>query len=563
MKKITLILLTLFVSLGLFFSNSFAYTTINPDTALEMYTNNDDLIVVDVREKELEYCFGHIPCAINLPWNSGVFEQEYNILPKDKPIMVLCRSGYRSGLAAAMLGQNGYTDIYSVAGGMSMWTGPQTTCKDFEDCEQNLIYFPHIASGEGWETDIAIINISSETSLSGIIKAYNATGEQVGDLHPVDLPPAGRTEMRIGTTFSNPELIRYLIFTASCDQVYAYLKFYNTPDQSYRVAIPAPKTINKKDIIVSHIAMSGGWWTGLNLLNTTNENRTLTLTFNTGKSKLLTIAAGAHLAVSFADLLEGWQLDKINSAIISNAEGIIGLEIFGNGKQLSGILLRDKTSKNLYYPHIADDQFWWTGLVAYNPGNSTGQLTIKPYAADGTLLSPPDPATPTRMVYLSPPAAATPIEIGAKERYIGATSELDLPEGTKWMAIESSVPVSGFELFGTTNNLKLAGYTSVGIDSATGVFPKYEHHNDWTGIALINTTSDSISITLTAYTDNGDKVDSKTLPLSGFEQIVKDPQVIFDNSIDTATYIAYKATAPVVAFQINSEGDMLDALPGR
>ncbi len=563
MKKIILALAIFLMTTGLLYGNGYAYTTITPSEALELYNTNDDLIVVDVREEVMEYCFGHIPCAINLPWNSGIFEQEYYILPKEASIMVICRSGSRSARAAAMLGRNGYSDVYSVAGGMSMWTGDSVTCKDIENCEQNLIYFPHIASGNGWETDIAIINTSSETSLSGVIKAYNASGEQIGDLHSVDLLPAGRIEMEVGTAFTTPELIRYLIFTASCDEVYAYLKFYNNPDQSYRVAIPAPKTINSGDIIVSHIAMSDGWWTGLNLLNTTNESRTLTFTFNGEKTKHLTIAAGAHLAMNLADFLEGWQLDEINSAIISNAEGVIGLEIFGNGKQLSGILLRDTTTKNLYYPHIADDQFWWTGLVAFNPGNSSGKLIIKPYAADGTLLSPPAPATPTRMILLNPPAAATPIEIGAKERYIGATSELDLPEGTKWMAIESSVPVSGFELFGTTSNLQLAGYTSVGIDGESGIFPKYEHQNDWTGVALINTTSGRIRVTLTAYTDAGLEVDSKTLQLNGFEQIVRDPQEIFDNSIDTATYIAYKATAPVVAFQINSEGDMLDALPGR
>jgi len=567
MKKIIPILALILINICLCYQSGHAYNIISAAQAHTMISENDAVIVVDVRGN-IDYCYmGHIPCALNLNWNSGQFEREYQQLPPDVPIINVCEHGVRGAHASSFLDKQGYSLVYNISEGMSKWPYEKITCKEEnpEDCikTKKKIYFPHIASGEGWETDIAIINTSSETSLSGVIKAYNANGEQVGDLHTVDLFPAGRIELKIGTTFSNPELIRYLIFTASCDKVYAYLKFYNDPDKSYRVAIPAPKTINSGDIIVSHIAMSDGWWTGLNLLNTTNQNRTLTLTFNTGNSKLLTIAAGTHLAINFADLLEGWQLDKINSAIISNAEGIIGLEIFGNGKQLSGILLRDKTSNKLYYPHIADDRFWWTGLVAFNPGNSAGKLIIKPYAADGTLLSPPAPATPTRMILLNPPAAATPIEIGAKGRYIGATSQLDLPEGTKWMAIDSSVPISGFELFGTTNNLQLAGYTSVEIDGESGIFPKYEHQNDWTGVALINTTSGPISITLIAYTDDGKEVEKKTLQLNGFAQIVKDPQEIFDNSIDTATYIAYKATAPVVAFQINSEGDMLDALPGR
>ena len=567
MKKLILILALACIGTGLFFQPGLAYEVISAENALSMISENPAVIVVDVRSN-IDYCYsGHIPCALNLDWNSGEYESKYQQLPLNVPILNICEHGFRGARASNFLDQHGYSQVYNISGGMSVWPYEKITCKDEnpDDCirQNHKIYFPHIASGNGWETEIAIINTSAETSLSGSIRAYNETGEQVGDSHSINLPPAGRTEMKIGPTFTKPESIRYLIFSGSSDKIYACLKFYDNPGHHFRVAIPAPKTINQKDIIISHITMINGWWTGLSLVNTTTENKTLTFTFNTKETVNLTLPALAHKAVNLADFLKGRQLDEIDSAIISNTEGVIGLEIFGNGKQLGGILLRDTTTKNLYYPHIADDQSWWTGLVAYNPGDSAGQLIIKPYTAAGTLLSPPAPATPTEMVMLSPSAAATPIEIGAKKRYIGATSELDLPEGTKWMAIESSVPVSGFELFGTTNGLQLAGYTSVGIDSLSGVFPKYVPHKDWTGVALINTTSEPISITLTAYSDAGKEVDHKTLPLNGFEQILAAPQKIFDNNIDTATYIAYKATAPVVAFQINSEGEMLDALPGR
>ncbi len=561
MKKFFLSISTMIV-IGFLCGNVFAYTTISSDDALAKYLNDDDLIVVDVREEVNEYCYGHIPCAINLPLNSGVFDQEYYILPKEAAIMVICRSGSRSARAASILGQNGYTEVYSVSGGMSMWAGDEVTCNDEEDCEQNLVYFPHIASGNGWETEIAIINTSTATSLSGVIKAYNSAGEQISEIKTVDLAPAGRIEMKVGDFFQDPHLIRYLIFTASTNATYGYLKFYNFPGSSYRVSIPASADVNQDDIIVSHIAMSDGWWTGLNLVNTTKENRTLTINFNNGQDKSLTIAANNHQAINLADFLDGWELDEINSATISNAHGIIGLEIFGRNKQLSGVRLRDTTTRTLYYPHIASDNIWWTGIVAFNTASTSGELVIKPYAANGTLLSPPTPATEVGIAMLNPPVAATPIEIGAKERYMGAISQLDLPEGTAWMAIESSVPVSGFELFGSTDNQQLAGYTSVGIDGYSGVFPKQEDFG-WSGVALVNTTSEPISVTLQAYKDDGSPVASQTLELSGFEKVSGAPENIFTDAIDTATYIAYKATAPVVAFQLNGDGEMLDALPGR
>ena len=38
-----------------------------------------------------------------------------------------------------------------------------------------------------------------------------------------------------------------------------------------------------------------------------------------------------------------------------------------DGNQMEGILLTDKTASTIYYPHVASDDYWWTGIVAYNP----------------------------------------------------------------------------------------------------------------------------------------------------------------------------------------------------
>jgi rhodanese-related sulfurtransferase len=548
MKKIILLLALTFLAAGFLHENVYAYTTISSRAALEMYQTNENLIVVDVREKATEYCFGHIPCAINLPLRSGIFEKEFYLLPKESPIMIVCHSGSRSAEASRILSRNGYQEVYSVAGGMSMWSGDTIrTCDEGEGCTRNYLYFPHIASSRGWETEIAVINISSENSLSGILKAYDDTGKQVGELKVVELDANGRYEIKIGETFSDPELIGYLIFSASSDQIYGYLKFYDSPDASYRVAIPAPTLANHKDIIISHIAVSDGWWTGLNLLNTTIENKILVITFNNGLKKRISLDANTHKALNLAEFIDDEQLIEINSAIISNAAGIVGLEIFGNGKQLSGILLQDKTVETLYYPHIASDEIWWTGIIAFNADTKSGTLTIKPYADDGTLLPTEDMES---------------IKIGAKERFVKAVSELDLPANTGWLAIESTVSLTGFELFGTSDNLQLGGYTCVGIDGLSGVFPKLEKYG-WSGIALVNTTSGKINVTLKAYQNSGQLVATRILPLSGFEKIVAEPETIFDNELDSATYITYKATAPVAAFQLNGAGEMLDALPGR
>ena len=42
-------------------------------------------------------------------------------IPRDRPLLLVCRSGARSGRATLFLLQQGYTDVHNVAGGMIAW----------------------------------------------------------------------------------------------------------------------------------------------------------------------------------------------------------------------------------------------------------------------------------------------------------------------------------------------------------------------------------------------------------------------------------------------------------
>lgn len=72
--------------------------------------------VLDVRS-EFEYNNGHIPNAKNL--NIDTIRQNLDKLPQDKnaPIYLYCQVGLRGYLAANILRDNGYTNIYNLSGG--------------------------------------------------------------------------------------------------------------------------------------------------------------------------------------------------------------------------------------------------------------------------------------------------------------------------------------------------------------------------------------------------------------------------------------------------------------
>jgi rhodanese-related sulfurtransferase len=79
---------------------------------------SDGPLVVDVRERG-EVVVGRIEGAILLPLSQ--FVARFRELPPERPLLIVCQSGYRSALAAAFLVANGYRDVANVSGGMVAW----------------------------------------------------------------------------------------------------------------------------------------------------------------------------------------------------------------------------------------------------------------------------------------------------------------------------------------------------------------------------------------------------------------------------------------------------------
>ena len=407
-----------------------------------------------------------------------------------------------------------------------------------------FLYFPHVDTSLPWQTEIAIINTSDQT-VTGTLRAINVDGQLV-DTKAVTLSARGRRQITVADEFTNHTDISYVIFVADSDAVQGYTKFYQAG--IYRAAIPAVKEVTASDIYVSHIASDAQWWTGISLVNTTSSAKEVTMTFNNGQSKQGVIDAHAHVAFTIASLFDNQPQPDIKSAVITNAGGIIGLELFGthDGKQLEGIPLTDKTASTLYYPHV-DTNGWWTGIVAYNPSALGCTITITPYDAQGTSLSP----------------ITDSIVAGGK--YVGVVSpQLGFPSQTAWFKVVSTRPLVGFELFGSADGNQLGGYAGGGGTGAkAGVFAKIEK-NGWTGIAFVNAEESAATVTLTAYNDAGTAVATQALTVGGHTKVVRLVEAIFSKSISSATYITYTSDKNVVGFQLNgsSDGMMLDGLPG-
>ena len=116
MKKfivITLAILTLVGCKGEEMNNT--YEQITQDEAKRIMDTQTDYVLLDTRTEE-EFAEGHIEGAIMIPEYEIADKAEAAIPDKDTLILVYCRSGRRSKIAAAVLVELGYTNVKEFGG---------------------------------------------------------------------------------------------------------------------------------------------------------------------------------------------------------------------------------------------------------------------------------------------------------------------------------------------------------------------------------------------------------------------------------------------------------------
>jgi molybdopterin/thiamine biosynthesis adenylyltransferase/rhodanese-related sulfurtransferase len=107
-------------------------------------------LFLDVREAD-EYAQGAVPGALHIPRGMLELQVEGRVPDKDSKIVVYCAGGTRSALAAQALGQLGYSDVASMAGGFNKWKDegrdwvvPRTLDADQRNRYQRHLLLPEV-----------------------------------------------------------------------------------------------------------------------------------------------------------------------------------------------------------------------------------------------------------------------------------------------------------------------------------------------------------------------------------------------------------------------------------
>ncbi len=92
-----------------------SYMKISAEEAKEIMDSTDDFVLVDVREED-EYAQEHIQGALLIPYGEIRQRAETELTDKGQTILVYCRSGRRSAIAAKTLAELGYTNVKDFGG---------------------------------------------------------------------------------------------------------------------------------------------------------------------------------------------------------------------------------------------------------------------------------------------------------------------------------------------------------------------------------------------------------------------------------------------------------------
>jgi rhodanese-related sulfurtransferase len=100
-------------------NDSLKFKSLPPAEFLTAYQKAEKGLMIDVREF-FEYRKSRIKDAINIP-SSGHLEVSADTIDKQSSLFLYCTSGFRSKRVAKFFSGQGYTNVYSLEGGINAW----------------------------------------------------------------------------------------------------------------------------------------------------------------------------------------------------------------------------------------------------------------------------------------------------------------------------------------------------------------------------------------------------------------------------------------------------------
>ncbi len=121
MKKYSAFIAALYTAILLCSCDAQVKTSLSADDFASGINGKDSVQLLDVRTPG-EFQSGHLQHALLADWtNKPEFSRRIQFIDKNKPVYVYCLSGGRSAAAAKKMREEGFENVYELAGGINAW----------------------------------------------------------------------------------------------------------------------------------------------------------------------------------------------------------------------------------------------------------------------------------------------------------------------------------------------------------------------------------------------------------------------------------------------------------
>lgn len=297
---------------------------------------------------------------------------------------------------------------------------------------------------EAGGTEISLVNPANTPAIAAIhLKSEDGSTAATA---PLTLPAGGRLVKRAEMLFSAQLLSSGGYLEVSSESGLAALQVAGLPGAVQAALSPIDPYGGSRRLYAPQYAAGGGWQSSVTLINLESRPTNVSLTLRAddgaalGRPFSFTLPAGGKktlAGVGIFGVLDTSELVQGYLQIDSDAARLAGIVRFGDPGEtrfLAALPLVDRSVTDLLFPHMASDEFYFTGLAVLNPDSEEADVEVTILDSGGQT------------------AASRRVRLAAGERFARLISELfpALPPMNRgYFRLRSTRPVTACATFGT------------------------------------------------------------------------------------------------------------------
>lgn len=429
------------------------------------------------------------------------------------------------------------------------------------------LFFADIGETDAVATNVGIVNPGSSSAVVELV-GYDNNGNIVAEATR-EIVPNGKLSGNAKAFFGDQADGVSWIIAQSTKNLQGYSRSDSRDGQEAYATSAATKL--SSELYVPHIAQkTNNWYTRADIINGDSDASTGRIQAAGGND------AALNITTSFSKdrfrFTEKWNGALPSGAVWAKLKetnervALAGTEVFGRVdgiRQVAGLSLADAERdnpnftyirQNLYFTHIARDtaQFW-TGIALVNIDSAAAGMIVRGYGPGGVLIG-------EKSLTLQPEEKIVEL---AEQFLVGIGS----PANVDWVEIETDSGIVGYELFGSHDGARLAGFEASTSLKSNLCFPVVESGGRWQGISVINVNSSAVDLVFTLYSNAGDVLQTRTINAAAKAKVLATVRDLFQlNSIPAnGSWVGLTASSPIAGFELfgNADGTQMSALKAQ